>query len=203
MLLSVEALIVNALGISYEAFNYFVLPLLIFLARVSDVTLSTMRVMFIMNGTRRWAALLGFFESLIWLLAIGQIIQNIDNIYSYFAYASGFATGTWVGMFVESKIALGRVVVRVITKTDTDYFRGWLKGEAYRFASVSAYDHEGNANLIFTVVRRNRLSEFIQTMQRFHPEAYYTIEGVKSVGEKAIALETPSERRRFSTLVRR
>lgn len=143
------------------------------------------------------------FESLIWLMAIGQIIQNINNAYSYVAYACGFATGTWVGMFVESKIAMGRVIVRVITKTDTDFFRQWLKEHGYRFASVSAYDHEGNANIIFTVVRRNRLKGFLPTMQRFHPEAYYTIEGVKSVSDENIALEIPAARRSFSTLVRR
>ena len=198
-----EAFISDTFDISNEAINYVILPLLIFLARVSDVTLATMRVMFIMSGTRRWAAFLGFFESFIWLIAIGQIIQNIDNVYSYIAYASGYATGTWVGMFVESKIAMGRVIVRIITKTDTDFFRQWLKEHSYRFASVSAYDHEGNANIIFTVVQRKRLKSFVHTIHRFHPEAYYTIEGVKSVSDENIALEIPAERRSFSTLVRR
>jgi hypothetical protein len=99
----------HTFGLSPALFNWLILPLLIFLARISDVTLSTIRIVFVMSGRRNLAPVLGFFESLIWLIAISQIIKNISSPLSYVAYAGGFATGTYVGMFIEEKLALGKV----------------------------------------------------------------------------------------------
>ena len=104
-----------SLGISEDIFSYLIMPFLIFIARVCDVSINTLRVMFVMNGRKTIAPLLGFFEALIWLLAISQIIQNIDNPLSYLAFAAGFAAGTYFGMVMEEKLAIGRVLVRVIT----------------------------------------------------------------------------------------
>lgn len=106
----------SGMGMDEDMFTYVVMPLLIFLARVGDVTINTLRIMFVLNGKKNVAPILGFFEALIWLLAIGQIFQNIDNPMSYLAYAGGFGAGTYIGMVIEEKLALGRVLVRVITK---------------------------------------------------------------------------------------
>ena len=105
----------QSVGISEGVFDYVIMPILIFIARLGDVSLNTLRVMFVLNGKKNIAPILGFFEALIWLLAIGQIIQNIDNPVSYMAYAGGFAAGTYIGMSIEERLALGRVLVRVIT----------------------------------------------------------------------------------------
>lgn len=186
-----ETFIVNALGISPQLFNYLILPLLIFMARVTDVSLATMRVMYIMNGAKRWAPVLGFFESMIWLLAIGQIIQNISNAWSYLAYASGYATGTFIGMLIEEKIAMGRMVVRIISKTDVSDLIGWLIDKGYRYNSVEAMDHEGNANILFTVVPRSKLDDFLKVVRYYQPDAYYTVEGVKRVSDDDMVIERP------------
>ena len=66
----------HTLGISEQLFDYLIMPLLIFCARVGDVSINTLRIMFMMNGKKNIAPFLGFFEALIWLLAIGQIFQN-------------------------------------------------------------------------------------------------------------------------------
>src|SRR5690606_10619587 len=105
----------NSIGISEVVFSYVFIPILIFFAGEGVVYLNNLLVMFVLNGKKNVAPILGFFEALIWLLAIGQIIQNIDNPISYLAYAGGFAAGTYVGMTIEEKLALGRVLVRVIT----------------------------------------------------------------------------------------
>ena len=81
-----------------ELFKWVLLPILIFLARVTDVSINTVRVIFMLNGRRYLSTVLGFFESLIWLMAISQILQNVDNPVSYLAYSGGFATGVLVGM---------------------------------------------------------------------------------------------------------
>jgi len=200
----VETFIINNIGISPELFQYVVLPALIFLARVADVSLATLRVMYIMNGARHWAPLLGFFEALIWLLAIGQIFQNMNNVYSYLAYASGYATGTYVGMYIESKIAMGRMVVRVISKQDTSELIDWLINSGYRYNTMEAADHEGNANILFTVVPRSKLEAFLKAVRFLQSDAYYTVESVKRASDDDLMLEQqPKQWRRYMPLVRK
>jgi uncharacterized protein YebE (UPF0316 family) len=172
-----------SLGISKEVFNYLIMPLLIFMARVSDVSINTLRIMFMLNGKKKIAPLLGFFEAMIWLLAIGQIFQNINNPMSYFAYAGGFAMGTFVGMSIEEKLAFGRVLVRVITPTPMPELIEYMKTRNFRFTSVGAEGRFGKVNLLFTVMKREDLQEYIQKVKGFNDKAFYTIESVKRVSE--------------------
>jgi uncharacterized protein YebE (UPF0316 family) len=180
-------------GISPAVFNWVLLPLLIFLARISDVTLSTIRIVFVMSGRRNLAPLLGFFESLIWLIAISQIIKNISSPVSYIAYAGGFATGTFVGMTIEEKLALGKVMVRVITRREAKALLEFLQTSKYGFTSVEAQGKRENVNLIFSVVERQDLPEFISMIEQFHPNAFYTVENVRFVSDGGIGpIETSS-----------
>ncbi|ERM80406.1 hypothetical protein P872_21935 [Rhodonellum psychrophilum GCM71 = DSM 17998] len=172
-----------SLGISKEVFNYVLMPLLIFSARVCDVSINTLRIMFMLNGKKKIAPILGFFEAMIWLLAIGQIFQNIDNPMSYLAYAGGFAMGTFVGMTIEEKLALGRVLVRVITPTPMPELIEYMKNKDFRFTSVGAEGRFGKVNLLFTVMKREALPEYIQKVKSFNDKAFYTIESVKRVSE--------------------
>ncbi|HLU90796.1 MAG TPA: DUF5698 domain-containing protein, partial [Cyclobacteriaceae bacterium] len=139
-------------GISEGIFSYLIMPFLIFIARVCDVSINTLRVMFVMNGRKTIAPLLGFFEALIWLLAISQIIQNIDNPLSYLAFSAGFAAGTYFGMVIEEKLAIGRVLVRVITVEPIPELIEFMKEKNYRFTSVGAEGRYGKVNLLFTVM---------------------------------------------------
>lgn len=178
-----EAFFSDRFGISYEVFNYLVLPLLIFLARVGDVTLSTIRILFVMNGKRSIAPILGFFEALIWLLAIGQIISNVNNVWSYFAYAAGFATGTFVGMYIEEKLAVGRVVLRLISKKVTEGLMEFLHDNNFRYSILDGMGRMGKVNVMFLVVKREDLARLIEGINKHHPNAFYTIEGVRQVNE--------------------
>ncbi|MDD1715849.1 MAG: DUF5698 domain-containing protein, partial [Methanolinea sp.] len=105
-------------AVSDDLFAWVILPLLIFLARICDVSMGTLRVIFIAKGLKKIAPVIGFFEVIIWLLAIGQVMQNISNVASYVAYGGGFAAGTYLGMRVEERLSIGTVVVRVITNRD-------------------------------------------------------------------------------------
>jgi uncharacterized protein YebE (UPF0316 family) len=91
------------LGIDPQFFSLVIVPILIFFARVTDVTMDTIRIIFIAKGYKFRAAFLGFFEVIIWLLAITQIMQNLTNIFCYLAYGAGFATGNYLGMLIEEK----------------------------------------------------------------------------------------------------
>ena len=99
-------------------FSFVVLPLLIFLARILDVSLGTLRIIFITKEMKYIATLVSFFEVLIWLMAITQIMQNLTNLITYIAYAGGFAMGTLVGIIIDEKLAMGYLSVVVITKKD-------------------------------------------------------------------------------------
>ena len=105
----------------FDYFNWVVLPLVIYLARMTDVTLGTLRIVMISKGKRKIVPIIGFFEVLLWLIAIGQIMQNLNNVMCYFAWAGGYATGTFLGLFLEEKLALGTQVIRLITNKAVSY----------------------------------------------------------------------------------
>lgn len=189
--------LLQSLGVSEQLFNYLIMPSLIFLARVGDVSINTLRIMFMMNGKKNIAPFLGFFEALIWLLAIGQIFQNINNPLSYIAYAAGFGTGTYVGMFFEEKLALGRVLIRVITPTPLNDLLDFMKEKDYRFTNVGAEGRYGKVNLLFTVMKRENLQDFITKVKSVDEKAFYTIESVKRVSEDD--LNVMEDRPRFRT----
>lgn len=175
--------LLHSLGISENLLNYVLMPLLIFVARIGDVSINTLRIMFMMNGKKNIVPILGFFEAMIWLLAIGQIFQNVDNPLSYIAYAGGFATGTYVGMTLEEKLAIGRVLVRVITPEPLPELLEYMKKRNFRFTNVGGEGRFGKVNLLFTVMKRDILQEFISKVKEVDEKAFYTIESVKRVSE--------------------
>lgn len=171
------------MGMSSDLFRYVMLPLLIFFARVCDVTLSTIRIIFVMNGKRNIAPILGFFEAFIWLLAVGQIISQVDNIFAYLAYAGGFATGTFVGMYVEERLAVGMAVLRLITKEVNEGMLNFLHDNQFSYSLVDATGKSGKVNLVFFVVKRENMQRLIEGINEHHPNAFYTIENIRQVNE--------------------
>lgn len=116
---------------------------------------------------------------------------------SYLAYAGGFAMGTFVGMTIEEKLALGRVLVRVVTPTPMPELIEYMKEKNFRFTSVGAEGRFGKVNLLFTVMKRDALTEFIGKVKTYNDKAFYTIESVKRVSEDD--LNVMEDRPRFTT----
>ncbi|RDV14968.1 DUF2179 domain-containing protein [Pontibacter diazotrophicus] len=170
-------------GIDPGIVEWVIIPALIFLARICDVTLGTLRIVFISKGDKVIAPLLGFLEVLIWLIAITQVMENLSNVASYLAWAGGFATGNFLGLRVEQKLALGQAVVRVITVEPADKLIEQLKGHGYRLTSVDARGTRGKVNLLFMIVKRKKLNDVIDIIRNYNPQAFYSIEDVRSVSE--------------------
>ncbi len=168
-------------------FTWLVLPFLIFLARICDVSIGTVRVIFIARGFRFYAALLGLFEVLIWLMAIGQIMKNLNNFTCYLAYASGYATGTFVGVWLESKLKMGKVIIRVITKKDASELIEHLRRGDYPITVIDAMGWTGKVQVIFSIIRRQNLPEMVEMIKRFNPNAFYSVEDVRFVSEPVSA----------------
>lgn len=166
--------------------------LLIFAARVADVTLGTLRISFISKGEKSIAPLIGFFEMLIWLFAISQLVQNLDNLIYYLAYAGGFATGIFCGLQIEDRIALGSSVIRTIVRDDAQELADVLRSSGFGVTMVRGEGGGGEVHLIFSVVKRSDVPQYLDLVSERRPGAFSTIEGVRSVRE-GVFRKTTSE----------
>jgi uncharacterized protein YebE (UPF0316 family) len=164
---------------SSELFTLVVIPILIFLARVIDVSMGTIRVIFISKGNRFYAPILGFFEILIWLTAIQQIMQNLSNIACYFAYAGGFATGTFVGMKIEERLSIGKVILRVITGKNAQALVERLREEDILVTAMDAHGADGPVMILFSVIQRQDVARVVGIVKQYNPTSFYTIEDVR------------------------
>jgi uncharacterized protein YebE (UPF0316 family) len=186
-----EAFFTESLGVSEEVFSYVLLPLLIFLARITDVSINTIRIIYVLGGRKVTATLLGFFESFVWLMAIRQIFEHLDNWVCYIAYPGGFAMGILVGMMIEERIAYGKVIVRIITSKDVKELLTYLTQNQFRYTRVNTEGIDGPENLVFTVLPRENLERLLSEMKVILPTAFYTVEKVNRASESgAVVNET-------------
>jgi uncharacterized protein YebE (UPF0316 family) len=151
----------------------------IFFARIIDVSIGTLRIIFLTRGLKYLAALLGFFESLVWILAISQIMTNVNNWMAYLAFAGGFASGNVVGIWLEEKIALGTLIVRIITRREADELVKALREADFGATNIPAEGEHGPVSAIFSIVKRKELAEVIALIRRYNPNAFYTVEDVR------------------------
>lgn len=177
-------------------FTWVLLPLLIFFARIMDVSIGTIRLIFVSKGFKFYAPLLGFFEVIIWLMAIGQIMQHLDNILCYIAYGLGFATGNFVGIYLEEKLSLGSVVLRIIPRKDTTDLIRHLRDSNYGVSSVNIEGKTGKLKMVFMIVKRKDLRDALEIIHTYNPAAFYTIEDIRTVSEGYFRLA--SKRKAFT-----
>ena len=172
---------VNYMMSDVQIYTWVILPVLIFLARVCDVTLGTIRVIFVSKGFKYLSAILGFIEITIWLSAMRQIMINLSNPLCFAAFAGGFSMGTFTGIWIAEKLSLGKVIVRVVTKKDAKELIETLQARNYGVTYLDAHGQDGPVQVIFMVIDRHDLQEVTQEVQKYNPQAFYTIEEVRSV----------------------
>ena len=162
-------------------FDYIILPLLIFMARIVDVSLDTIRVIMISKGYRKFAPYIGFFQVLIWIITITRIMKNLDNWFTYLGYAAGFGLGTYVGMRIEEKMALGHELLRIITRTAADELIQALHERGYTVTTVIGEGRDGKVGILFLILRRKVIKEVVELVKQYNPNAFYTIEDMRFV----------------------
>ena len=172
-------------------YAWVVLPLLIFLARIVDVSLGTVRLVFVSRGFKYLAPVVGFFEVLIWILVIGQIMQNLTNPLCYLAYAGGFATGNFIGILIAEKLSLGVVLVRVVTQKEAGELIDRLRERQYGVTAMDGQGASGPVKVIFTIVRRREVAAVVELVKKFNPRAFYSIEEVDSVERGVFPIQRP------------
>lgn len=166
----------------FDYMAWVVLPLLIFLARLVDVSLATMRHILIFRGQKRIVPIFAFIEVIIWLLAITQVMNNLSNIACFLAFAFGFSAGTYAGMLIEERLALGYQLVRVIFDHDSQGVLATLKQEGYGATTLDARGARGAVEILLVVSERKRLGKLTALLNQLEPKPFYTIEDVRSVG---------------------
>ena len=164
-------------------FAWFTLPILVFFARIADQSIGTVRLIFLAKGQKNIAPILGFFEVIIWLLTVSQVMKHIDNVLAFVAYGGGFAMGNYIGMVIEEKLSIGNVIVRIIPTKATDDLVKFLRESNYGVTTVQAEGSRGGVDIVFTIIKRKNVEHVVSIINRFNPNAFYTIEDVKAINE--------------------
>lgn len=167
-----------------DLFNYIVLPIIIGLARIFDVTIGTLRIIFVSKGNKKVAPILGFIEVLAWIIVIGEIMKSANNFTCYLGYALGFATGNYIGMLIEEKLALGNLIIRIITDKNQRALKNAIVEAGFGMTVVPGYGAMGNpVDVIFMAIHRSDLERVIGLIKEKNPGAFYSIEELKYVSE--------------------
>jgi uncharacterized protein YebE (UPF0316 family) len=180
----------------------FLLPILIFFARIADVSLGTLRITMVSRGYKLQSAVLGFFEVLIWVIVVAQLLSNLDHWVNYVAYAAGFSAGTFIGLYIEDKMKVGTVMVRIITLNKSQELIEALKNIGVAITSIDAKGGFNDVKVIFTVLKRKRLSEVFSTVKNIDPEAFFSTEDVKYSNKHHDHLVNPEKRSPIDRLLR-
>jgi uncharacterized protein YebE (UPF0316 family) len=162
---------------------WLVLPVAVFFARVTDVSLGTLRIIFISRGKRNLAPLLGFVEVFIWITVVSQIVSHAHNLLAYLAYATGFAAGAFVGIYIEDRLAMGTQIIRIIIPNGAEELINHLHEGDYGVTQVEGRGANGPVKLIYTVVKRKDIPTVLTIIHQTHPHAFLSIEDVRSTQE--------------------
>ena len=181
-------------------FNYLLLPLLIAMARVVDVSIGTLKIILISRGNKILTPILGFFEVLVWLLAVTQIFQHLNNWVCYFGYAFGFATGSYVGIKIEEKLALGVQLIRIVTRKDATDLVEALREKRFGVTVVHAEGSSGEVGILYSVINRKSINGYVEIIKKYNPKAFYTFEDIRFVSQAVYDTPNKTVKRKFFSL---
>ena len=151
------------------------IPVLIFMARIVDVSMGTVRTILTVGGSKYTAAAIGFFEVAIWALAVGGLIRYLANPIALVSYAGGFAAGTMIGVMIEEQLKLGYRTIRAIDTDRSRSITAALREAGFGATRVDGWNGEGPVELCYTVVRRKRLDEALEVVRRVAPDAFIAV----------------------------
>ncbi len=151
-------------------------PLLIFLLRICDVSIATFRLISAVRGRKLLATALGFVEILIWIIAVGTVVRHLDSVWMVVGYAAGFAAGTYVGMTIEERLALGLAEVRVMSRETGVEIADALRELGFGVTEVLGQGKEGRVEILTTVVPRRSVHEVLDEVGRWDEGAFVTVD---------------------------
>lgn len=156
-------------------------PLLIFCMRIVDVSLSTVRMLLSVRGYKHLAPLIGFFEVTMWILAVGNAIKHLNSPLHLIGYAGGFATGTFVGLMIEEKMALGMASVRVVSRYGGVELAEALRERGFGVTEFAGQGREGHVEVVDAVLRRRDLPVLLKEVDVWDPDAFVTVQEPRAI----------------------
>ena len=132
-------------------YNWILFPLLIFCSRSIDVSLGTLRSILVNRGKKNIVPIIGFFEVLLWLIAMGSIMKNLNNVMCYLAWAGGYATGIYIGLTLEERLALGQQILRIIVSTEINEFKNEMTNEGFGLSIIEGQGSRGPVKIIYSI----------------------------------------------------
>lgn len=156
-------------------------PLLIFLLRIVDVSLATVRTLLMIRGRRLLVPLLGFVEVLVWIFAVSSVVSNLDSPLLMVGYAAGFAAGTSVGLWIEERMALGLATIRTMVRAGGTAVAGALRQEGYGVTEMVGQGREGPVEVLYSVIRRRRVGRALEIIEAMAPESFVVVDEPRSV----------------------
>lgn len=150
--------------------------LLIFVLRIVDVSCDTMRVLFTVRGKRGIAAVLGFFQALIWIFAVGTAIRYLNSWMHIVGYAGGYAMGTFVGITIERLVAYGLTTLRIVSAHGGVEIAESLRERGYGVTEIAGFGRDGGVEIVNCVVHRSHVDEVMEIVDRYDKRAFVTAE---------------------------
>ncbi len=166
----------------------YLFPFLAFGLKFIELTLMSIRIICVAKGYKKAAFIISFLESVSWLMAISIVLTNLSNILNGLAYALGMATGSYMGIILEKKLALGLVMVRIITQKEADVLLANLRKVGFRVTDIDARSNFSKVKVLFATVKVKNLKELIKIVRKHNPNAFFTIEEVK---EASLLIKNP------------
>ncbi len=155
--------------------------LLIFGLRVLDMTLDTLRMLFVVRGRKAIAWVMGFGQSAVFVLAISSVLANLGNPWNLVGYAGGFATGVVAGMWIEERLAIGHIHMRIISSRRGTALAGHLREAGYAVTEIPARGKDGTVSLLTLSVRRRDASKVEGKVMEVDDQAFITAEDVRPI----------------------
>lgn len=160
------------------------LYIIIFCAKIVEVSISTIRMVYINKGERVKGAVLGFIEILIWLIVVSSVLNNItEDPIKVFIYAAAFSLGNYVGVTIESKIAVGLASIQVVVSEETGQILAEiLRDESYGVTIIEGKGKDDNKKiLLFIQLKRKKIPDAVKIIKQTAPQAYITVNDIKSM----------------------
>tara|TARA_B100001741_G_C16473628_1_gene561337 strand:+ start:143 stop:643 length:501 start_codon:yes stop_codon:yes gene_type:complete len=148
----------------------------VFLLRVADQTLGTMRSLLVARNRPIYAALIGLVESAIWIIAVSQVIKDLDDPVLIISYASGFAAGTIFGSYIENILAVGNMVVRVFSSVKDPSVAEILREAGYAVTVLNGEGRDGAVRIYLCIIPRRKLKSVLKIIKSVNPNAFVTTE---------------------------
>ena len=156
-----------------------VAALLIFSLRIVDVSLPIVRILMVMRGRKALAWAFGFFQALVYILAIKEVMSDLGNWANTFAYAGGFATGNVVGIWLESKLAVGYGHIRIMSPRFGSALTERLRSAGFAVTVVSGRGRDGAVDILVMSVPRRQINRINAMIEEVDPNAFVTVENVR------------------------